>query len=420
VLEFANGRYFDGTTNSTVLSTLVANSPTVTPGVGMVCDGTNFATLSALLDGIKTAGGATIVVEADGGDNSTATGLMGFTSGNPDSPFIANGSGTTATMNCWNGTNMAGPVAVDVSKRYPYAAAWNNTGIIKSATLANVATNSQNFTNPITGAVLGSWNGGFAWGGHIRSIAVYPVVVSDGYLAQMSWPSKFSRPYDGVAALAISGGWVGCGSTLASYFKTGAAWTMFYNGVLSSSSSGQLCVLFTNVHEGATPPWYGTEVYVHDSGIIRVQIMSGWDGSSLTNLIRVEGSTKVYDDQGHTITVARDDSNLAAGIEILVDGVPETLTVAADNITGPIDTTLGEFEIAGQFGGFSNVRMDTMIMSSTKRPHSYTTDAIAAGRRPAADADTLGYYDFREGTGTTTADKSGNGNTGTIHSGTWI
>ena len=48
VLDFANGRYFDGTSNSAALSSLVSGSPTIDAN-GMLCNSIDFGGIGALL-----------------------------------------------------------------------------------------------------------------------------------------------------------------------------------------------------------------------------------------------------------------------------------------------------------------------------------------------------------------------------------
>jgi hypothetical protein len=58
--------------------------------------------------------------------------------------------------------------------------------------------------------------------------------------------------------------------------------------------------------------------------------------------------------------------------------------------------------------------MDFLSLSNIARSASYFSGISATRIRPAVDANTLVYYDFREGTVTTTADRSGNGYNGTF------
>lgn len=417
VLDFANARYYDGANNNAVLSTLVQNA-TVDAG-GLITNAGNINLIGSFLTAMKNAGGATVVAEISGGNNTAAYGILSMSSGGPDSIMIANGPNNGGTMDSYNGTSIPGPVTgVDFTKLATFAASYDNAGAINDATAGVIATAAKNFS-AITAAQLGSYAGASLWPGRIRSIPIYTGALAANYLKNMSWPGVWNKPFNGNTAVNFNGsGWIGCGNTLASYFKSNAAWSMVAGGMLPSI--GSIAVLFTNVSQTGAPPWYGHECYVNTNGKLRVSIFGGWaGGAATTNLIQVDGST-VIDSKWHAIGVTYDGSGLASGIKIYIDGVPDTLTTNFDNLTGASDTLIGEFEIGGQFGDFGYGVIDFFSMSKVARNAAYFTAISATRTRPAIDGNTLAYYDFREGSGTTTADHSGNGNTGTLHSASFV
>jgi len=409
ILDFVNNQYYDGVSNAAPMSSLVQNA--TRDAGGLICNAGNINVINAFLTAMKNAGGATVALEVSGGNLSGNYGLLSMSSGGPDSAFIANSAGS---MDAFNGTSCPGPALPDYTKNGTYSSAWNNAGNISISTLGLIASFAKNFS-AVTAAQLGSYNGGSLWPGRIRTVAIYTGQLSNQYLKNISWPGVWNKPFNGntgVGSFGSSGADIDAGATLASYFKSATPWSMVCGH--NSSAASSLKVLFTNVHNGGAP-WYGHEAYINTTGKMRVSIFSNWaGGAASTNLIQVEGSTNLFDTKWHVIGVSYDGSQVAAGIKIYVDGVAETLTYTFDNLTGASDTSIGTFNVGGQYNNFCCDYMDFFAMSKIARSAAYFAAISATRTRPSVDANTLVQYEFSEGSGTTTADHSGNGYNGTF------
>ena len=106
---------------------------------------------------------------------------------------------------------------------------------------------------------------------------------------------------------------------------------------------------------------------------------------------------------------------VAAGCKFWVDGLPDAVSAVDHNsLTAssapPAD---GQFEVGGQFGAYTVQVMTFFAIWKVVQNDAW--HAAAKVTRPPPDANTLVYYDFKEGSGTTTTDRSGNGWTGFFH-----
>jgi hypothetical protein len=184
VLDFVNNQYFDGTSDAAPMNTLVQNA--TRDASGLICNAGNINVIGNFLTGIKNAGGATVVMEVGGGNNTTFYGLLSMTSGGPDAIIYDSGSGN---MIAYNGTVVAGPGGVDFIKTQSFATGYNNAGSIGVSSGGQVTTSAKNFST-ITAAQLGSYSGAQFWPGRIRSVAVYTGRLSNTYLKNMSWSAN--------------------------------------------------------------------------------------------------------------------------------------------------------------------------------------------------------------------------------------
>ena len=84
------------------------------------------------------------------------------------------------------------------------------------------------------------------------------------------------------------------------------------------------------------------------------------------------------------------------------------------NIGGQITASTIGYELTGYLGQF--------MVHNVCRDAAYMAANFAGESAPAIDSNTKLYYDWREGSGTTTADRSGNGYTATVFGSpvTWI
>jgi hypothetical protein len=408
VLDWENDRYWDGSSLLASMTTLCQNG--TRDSNGLITNAGNINVIGAALTALQTAGGATSFVEVSGG-NSGNYGILCMSSGGPDGIFIADVGGPN-TMDSFNGTSMVGPVnQLDFSVQARYANAYNNSGLITNATQNVIANYAKNFST-ITAAQYGSYAGGAIWPGRIRKLGIFSGKLADKYLKNYTWTGKWYLPLfgnTGINPRTTSN--IAASTALAAFFNTTNQWSMVANILHASARATELQVIFTNVATTAfSPPWYGHETYINTNGKIRVMIFSGWaGGAATTNLIQVDGTTNLADDTWHSIGVTYDGSGVGAGIKVYIDGVAESVTVTYDNITGPTDTVIGNLSVGGQYGGFTLDYIDFFSIASTVRSASYFSNILTTKTRPATDPFTLVQYDFREGSGNTVFDRSGNG-----------
>ena len=74
----------------------------------------------------------------------------------------------------------------------------------------------------------------------------------------------------------------------------------------------------------------------NNGNVLSMELWATW------GKIKVEGSTPLTDGNWHYLTVTYDGSSLAAGIQIYVDGVPETMVIAKDKLDEPDDSILND------------------------------------------------------------------------------
>jgi Glycosyl hydrolases family 16 len=84
-LDFLTPRYYDGSSGSAALSSLVTGSPTVTAGSGMAATGTAFNATGNFLTALQ-ASAKTIRADTNGGTASVNAGIVSFGTGRPDIP----------------------------------------------------------------------------------------------------------------------------------------------------------------------------------------------------------------------------------------------------------------------------------------------------------------------------------------------
>lgn len=182
------------------------------------------------------------------------------------------------------------------------------------------------------------------------------------------------------------------------------------------ASSTQAAIVFTTCNQGSGTAFPGYEYWLDGNGHIRVRIISN---AGTANYLDVQSSFVVPDNNWHSIAVSYDGSSLAAGVKIYVDGVLDTSpTVVVNGLTTSI-VNAQPFVVGAQLGFPYPLggNMKNFMLSNVVRSQAwiaaYTT---AAG---AVDANTVLAYNFSEGSGTTTADLSSNGFTGTVNNAQW-
>ncbi len=74
----------------------------------------------------------------------------------------------------------------------------------------------------------------------------------------------------------------------------------------------------------------------NNGNVLSMQLWGTW------GKIKVEGSTPLTDGNWHYLTVTYDGSSLAAGIQMYIDGVPETMVIVKDKLDEPGDSILND------------------------------------------------------------------------------
>jgi hypothetical protein len=255
----------------------------------------------------------------------------------------------------------------------------------------------------------------------MRYLAVYPAKVNDTLMKGLSWRGPWALPVGGRGIkLTVDG--ANCTPGVKFNYEFTQPWTATTSIFVST---GNLNVnpantIFCNADIGAAAI-RGYWAYINAAGKVVVRLLSGWTGSGTANLIEVVGSSNVCDAH-HVITISYDGSGVAAGIKIYLNGVLETPTVNANALSGTIVSSTNFSISAAVNGATTIVRLNDLMMNfifdSVVRDQTYITAnhsrAAQRGRLPRVDANTQLYYDFTELSGSTAADKSANGFTGTL------
>jgi hypothetical protein len=222
------------------------------------------------------------------------------------------------------------------------------------------------------------------------------------------------RPINAVSTPNVS-----AGSHTALQFERTQAWTVIAQinvATPPTAAANPAAIIFTTANQGsANTAFPGYELWIDNLGRLRVRLINN---IATPNYIGVIGTTNVAQGVPHTVAASYDGSSTVAGVKIYVDGVLETMTSEGTSLTASILNTqplvignqLGfPFSLGGTLANFS---LSTVVRTQAQIA-AYTT---AAG---AKDANTILAYDFAEGSGTTTADLSTNGFTGTINGAAW-
>ena len=412
VLDFVNGRYFDGSSNAAALSSLVSGGPTIDAN-GMLCNSTSILGIGALLTAVQ-APALTIRAETYGGAQYAASALaiVGMQSPN-NLALIADN--TNNKLLTWNGSGLYCAPELHWPEAVFSVTAWDASGRDVVANAIAAAFDSGVMTTA-TFVTLGSAWGASAFGGYLRTLAIYPVRAPRSLLRRIAWPLPFLTPLTGSHCVVLP--YVD-GSASLSYISPGAklifertqAWTCIAN-ISMVGKPVQPSVIFTNV---VASPWYGYEVWVDKNGHLKLHLLSAWLVGGGGQMCAKVGSINVADGRWHTIAGTYDGSSTAAGIKLYVDGVLDTGTsVEQDNLAGTIVNGTPDFWIGNQINcpGFQIGAIDSFVMSNIVRSASYI--AANVGAIPAVDANTVISYSFEEGTGATTADGSANAFTATL------
>ena len=420
-LDFVNQKYFDGSNSNASLASLVSGGPTIDAN-GMLCNATTFNGIGALLAALQTPA-VTVRAETNLGISGGIRAIVGIQS--THCPLFEDG-GNNDQLSGYNGTTIACPPRFYWLWKNVCVATWNASG--RSLGGNAIAAVSDAGTYPSATAVtLGSTWGTDIFGGYLRSLAVYPVRVTNSVLQRISWVLPFLAPLTGSHCIVFA---YNPNIATLSYITPGPKlqyertqpWTCM-TGVNLINKPDTAAVVFTNVGAGA--PWFGYEVWVDPSGHMRVRLMGNWNGVvgvGNPGLCGVIGSLDIADGKWHTIAATYDGSSAVAGIKLYVDGVLDTgVTTEQNNLASTIISGTPDFWIGNQINvpRFEIGALDNFVMSNIVRSGAYI--AANVGVLPAVDGNTVLSYAFEEGTGTTTADGSANNFTGTLHNAaTWL
>lgn len=184
-------------------------------------------------------------------------------------------------------------------------------------------------------------------------------------------------------------------------------------------------IFFTNVAAGNPQP--GFEMYVDSTGSATVghMVIQVLDNQTPTfGSIALIGGTNNLDCKPHVYAGSYDGSKTIAGFHIYIDGVEETYTTFANNLGGTSSISPNAFFIGNQLGStapndwfnqfWPRGGIGYFQVSNVVRSQAYIQTATLAAP-PTKDANTVLEYLLTEGTGTTTADTSASGFTGTLN-----
>lgn len=164
-------------------------------------------------------------------------------------------------------------------------------------------------------------------------------------------------------------------------------------------------------------PYTGYEMWIDDSGHLRVRIMSNFISG---NYIDVEGTTDIADDKMHFIGGTYDGSPKAAGVHLYVDGKLEQTSILSDTLTGS-SVSNGPMIIGNQLNGWQDqfeLRGDMFNFSISDIARSASYFQMTNANDPPKDSFTQLAYNFSNGSGLTVSDLSGHNNNGTLSSAT--
>jgi hypothetical protein len=412
-LDFVNGRYFAGGVNTT-LADIVGGSPSCDSS-GLLCNATNFAVRNAALTALQARAVST-VIEVSGGKTGVNAGLLGQSA---NAPLFQASNNRGRNYRNTSSKSLDTAAIFDWTKVVVLASSNDASGRAISANGCTPASDTFPYSSP-SSAVLGSYNGTWAFGGRMRSFAVVPRKLTGGEIQQLSSTLvRPSRPSYGHCAVSFGyNQYLNAGAILP-YERT-QAWSCIA-GIRCplKPGAGFASLIFGKCNSGV--PFRGYELWINDAGKLQVRIISNF-GSKL--YLGVSGSTVVTDDTRHVVGATYDGSGRASGVKLYVDGSPELLTVERDTLGANTTVSRDDFIVGNQLGGYADGFylkgiMDMIQMSDMVRNATYYR-TYASARPPVDGSHTLA-YDFTEDSGESVADRSRNGYVGSLsHPNMWI
>ena len=218
-------------------------------------------------------------------------------------------------------------------------------------------------------------------------------------------------PTANYAVKVSSGQDINAGSVLA--YDRNQPWTVMAT-VNVAQDPTEAAIIFTNVNAS---PYPGYELWIDPSGLLRVRIISNFQGN---NYIDVQGSIVVTDGRWHDVAATYDGSGSASGVKIYEDGVLDTgAKLVVNSLTGSIvSPTDGPLIIGNQTGWpFAlNGSLDQFSISNEVRSAAYIAQYSWPGSAAPVDANMALDYNFNEDAGTVAHDLSSSGHAGTLSS----
>ena len=412
VMDFAGGRYFDGTNANADPATMVSSPASVSGSTWL-----NGYILNNLLD---TATGnvlaalqakpALICVEVSGGTAAVNAGIVSF---GLDSPIFQVSTNKARTYK-----STGSPTGLDTTN----VATWTGINRVASAVVStgrNIALNAvtrvsdANIYAVPSAVQLGSYNGGSLFGGSLRAL----YVISSGVTIAGSNSCSSPPAWAGTNALNFtSTNFVDFGNVL--QYEYTQPWS-FGAAILGLSTLGATAnVIATNVTTSTAFPGIDF-AFIDPSGHLHVRLINN---IVTPHYIGVSGSTVLNDNKPHYLFATYDGSGTAAGVKLYVDGVAEILTIESDTLAGLSIVAVGQDLYVGNQKNHTdfpaNCVVDSIRMSNIVRSAAYIASHSTPATVAPVDSNTVLALDFEEGTGITTADSSASGFTGTISVGT--
>jgi hypothetical protein len=260
---------------------------------------------------------------------------------------------------------------------------------------------------------LGSWNGGFTFQGYIAQLAVLKnIVLADRVIPPAAFAGINGFWWNG----DLTGSKISYGNVLQNEytqpFTAIAAVCRF--AAAGGGHNGVSGIIFTNVTAGT--PFPGHEFWIDGNGKLTTRIIN----NASTALIDVNGSTFLADGKWHVVAMIYDGSGRAAGVNLHLDGVAETMTTVADTLGGQSIVSAGQNYMIGNqqsenfamLGAIGLSRQYNVVKSQAFIQQFKINQLI-----PAIDFSCVLAPKLNEGgSNTTTGDLSASGLTGTLSS----
>lgn len=416
VLDFVNNRYYDGVRTSAAVGSFISG-PVSISSAGLLLDAATIRAVGTMVSDL-TGKEKTIAIEVSGGSSGTQTGLV---SAGVHAPLFKLGSNqlrcyvdAVGLVNSSNSATWTGRV---------FGACGFDADAYLVLQQGEIATGASiPFVAP--GIIeLGSFSGGSLFGGRLRRLVVYPRRLSEKHLKSLNWPYPL-RPFDGAAALKFREGEKLNAGAVLQYERTQARTVLCAinkyskpsppdTGVPGSSGAAIICANVAGV-SGAFTGW---ELWINNYGYPHLRMFNNYGTG---NWLGAYAAKDVCDGKWHTVGWTYDGSSAVSGCKIYVDGVSIALTTENDTLSATTvnanDFIIGnqtDFESGFYFDGV----IDEFTVHDVERDASYMAAHAVQGAMPAAgDSNVVLRYAMDAGSGTSVADTSGSGFTGTITS----